>query len=355
MTQASLIRRRLIKLKIRARVRNWDVVRNPGSLSGSLAFVSCSFSFFFPVSSSSCTPAFPACSSLYAVCQPPGSVWSFSSRGIQLPVPDCQVWGSWLAQVMVAHPGRDGRSMVPAWQWGPTQGIIWAVRRRGAGPVLGRKGIASGHHKSVCSLYVYCWRTKGRTRRVKVTGAHKLFNSWWLSKSRWKCVGKYVCKLLITRSTWIEAEWPVKDSSAGNETRLIYLPSNKNLEFLEQVDVTQLSSQRWSRSLEEERPATLGFPWTWGTAVCGCELASGPSHTPVSASLLPDRCTRWEPISKTHFQLRESGTLSCYGSVTWHRAWCIDGAWFLLEAGVYDFGMLTKHGYSIVNYSDCTV
>lgn len=43
-----------------------------------------------------------------------------------------------------------------------------------------------------------------------------------------------------------------KDFSAGDVACLIYLLSNKNLEFLEQRVFMQLNNQKWSGSLEEE-------------------------------------------------------------------------------------------------------
>lgn len=44
--------------------------------------------------------------------------------------------------------------------------------------------------------------------------------------------------------------------SAGDVACLIYLPSNKNLEFLEQRVFMQLNNQKWSGSLEEVRPVS---------------------------------------------------------------------------------------------------
>lgn len=124
---------------------------------------------------------------------------------------------------------------------------------------------------------------------------------------------------------------------------LIYLPSNKNLEFLEQIVLMQLNNQKWSGSLEEVRLVSHAeLLWTSDTQ-CVWEPASGPSQC----------CTLQGLISETQFQLYEAGTLLCPGSATWHRARFIAGAQFLLGAGLYNFGMLTKYGYFIVSYSDC--
>ena len=144
MTQASLIRRRLIKIRKSARARNQVTVRNPGSLSDSLSLGSCNFSLFpdlLFILHTSLPSLF-----VTVVSQPPSPYDFLAPEASSYWLPICVL--------LLIFPGADWPNSWQLIQEGV--GGAWYQPSSGDPPKVspglwGGEGTASSHHKSVCS------------------------------------------------------------------------------------------------------------------------------------------------------------------------------------------------------------
>lgn len=154
------------------------------------------------------------------------------------------------------------------------------------------------------------------------------------------CISYYLKDLRL-------ANLPSKNSLLGTKLDWCIYPVIRVWDSLGKIVFMWFHNQRWSRCPSRRRPqGTLVelTPWTWATSWCKHQWCEASTCSCICLSLTkPSRAL--SAFAKSSWSLVGTVTLSFQSPRTCHGVWLIDGTWYLLDKGIYDFGILTSYRY----------